>query len=365
MRALSRFTGVFFCCFILSVFAQQQAVSPSVAPSANSSTQASPDDHRISIDAVVTDKSGRPVAGLSEQDFTLLDGKQRQAITSFRAVDDTHKPNHPVQAIFVVDAVNTSLQTILYERKEVNRFLLQNGGKLPVPATLMIFTETSAQMQPVPTTDGNALADELNSSDVGRRMVGRSAGFWGGTERLSESLSTLRQLTAFESKRPGRKLLIWMSPGWPLFPDLILNAKQEAWIFNEVVTLSKELREARVTLYSVDPLGNSDAGSMRTTYYEAFLKGVKSARQADNADLALQVLATQSGGRVLTSSNDIAKEMGECLVDAPVYYTMTFEAPPADGPNEYHSLELKVDKPGLVARTRMGYYDQPAKATPR
>jgi hypothetical protein len=32
-----------------------------------------------------------------------------------------------------------------------------------------------------------------------------------------------------------------------------------------------------------------------------------------------------------------------------------------DGPNEYHALEMKFDKPGLKALTRTGYYAQPAR----
>jgi len=38
---------------------------------------------------------------------------------------------------------------------------------------------------------------------------------------------------------------------------------------------------------------------------------------------------------------------------------MTFDAPSATRENEYHSLDVKVNKPGLKARTRMGYYTQP------
>ena len=33
--------------------------------------------------------------------------------------------------------------------------------------------------------------------------------------------------------------------------------------------------------------------------------------------------------------------------------------------DEYHTLEVKVDKPGLTARTRTGYYAQPYEAAGR
>ena len=96
----------------------------------------------------------------------------------------------------------------------------------------------------------------------------------------------------------------------------------------------------------------------RRFYYESFLKGVGSANKVQNGNLALQVLAAQSGGQVLNSNNDIAKLIATCLADAQAFYTLSFDSPPADHANEYHSLQVTIDKPGLTARTRTGYYAQ-------
>ncbi len=41
------------------------------------------------------------------------------------------------------------------------------------------------------------------------------------------------------------------------------------------------------------------------------------------------------------------------------WYEITFDPLPADKPNEYHQIQIKLDKPGLVARTRTGYYANP------
>ena len=129
--------------------------------------------------------------------------------------------------------------------------------------------------------------------------------------------------------------------------------------FRSVVALSDGLQKARITLYSVDPLGTADAVGVRTSYYKDFLKGVRAARQVQAGNLALQVLADQSGGRVLNSSNDVAGEIATCIADATAFYVLSFDGVEGDGPNEYHMLEVKIDKPGLTARTRSGYYAQP------
>lgn len=223
-------------------------------------------------------------------------------------------------------------------------------------------------MQPLPTRDGNKLAQDLNSNPSGLRSIGRSAGYYGASERLDLSLRTLEGLIARERTQPGRKLLIWMSPGWPLLTSarIQLTNKDQAWIFNAAVSFSKELRDARMTLYSIDPLGMSDAVTGRTTFWQGFVKGLPSKSKVEGGGyLALQVLATQSGGLVLNSNNDLEKLIASCVLDAKAYYTLSFDAPPADHPNEYHNLEVKVDKPDLKARTRTGYYAQPYQTNGR
>ena len=56
---------------------------------------------------------------------------------------------------------------------------------------------------------------------------------------------------------------------------------------------------------------------------------------------------------------DIVALLQKCMADTGAYYEMSFDAPPADHRDEYHSLEVGVSKPGLTARTRQGYYAQP------
>jgi VWFA-related protein len=347
----------------LSVQAQQSAPPEPAPPLAERPSTAEPaEGRRISIDVVVTDKSGAPISGLQQQDFSLLDDKQPQKVASFAAFDDTNAATAPPQQlIFVIDSVNTSYMAMGMARQQLGKFLHDSGPQLPVPASFVFFTETSTQMQPHPSRDTNELAGFLSANEAGFRAVGRAAGFYGAAERLQLSIRALGELVTYESKQPGRKLVIWISPGWALLSGVRveITSKQQDMLFNTVVQLSGQLRQARMTLYSVDPLGMSDAASGRTFYYQEFLKGVPSARKVENGNLALQVLAAQSGGRVLNSSNDIAKLVASCVTDVKAYYTLSFDAPRADHANEFHSLGVAVAKPGLTARTRMGYYAQP------
>jgi VWFA-related protein len=315
-------------------------------------------NRRITLDVVVTDKSGKPVPGLAQPDFTLLDNKQPQKIVSFDALTG---PAAPVEVILLVDEVNTSFTNVSYERQQIEKFLKQNGGELDRPTSLVFLADSGVTPGKVSSRDGNALIAELNEHDSGLRTIRRSQGIYGASDRVQLSLRAIEQLAGYESSRPGRKLVIWLSPGWPFLsgPREELTSKDQQGLFSTIVGLSDALRQARITLYSIDPLGTADAGGFRTTYYEEFIKGIKKATQVHIGDVGLQVLATQSGGRVLYSSNDVAGEIASCVADAAAFYVINFDGLPGDGPNEYHSLEIKLDKPGLTARTRTGYYAQP------
>jgi VWFA-related protein len=319
-----------------------------------------PTDRQIRLDVQVSDKSGAPVRGLQKEDFTVLDDKRPQSILSFHAAD-SGTPADSVEIVLVIDAVNAGFQSVSYERNEVRKFLLQNGGKLAQPTSIVFFADAGAKMQDRPSRDGNNLVSLYEQFETGLRTVNRSQGFYGAADRLELSLKTLSQLTNYEKARPGRKLVIWFSPGWPLLtgPSIQLTQKDEQHFFQSIVEASTGLRQARITLYSIDPLGLADAGGIRLSYYEQFLKGVSNPTRAQAANLSLQVLCVQSGGRVLNGSNDLTQELATAASDANAFYVLSFEGARADHPDEYHAIEVNLDKPGVKARTRTGYYAQP------
>lgn len=319
-------------------------------------------DKKITLDVTVTDKAGQTVPGLQQQDFTLMDNKSPDRILAFRAIQDPGgMPNPPIQAIIVVDEVNTGFTWVANERQQVTNFLNRDEGRLQIPTSLVFFSDKGTQAEPNATRDGHVLIATLKQNENALRTINRSQGFYGAADRFTMSLDALNRLATFEESKPGRKLVVWVSPGWPLLsgPNVILTNKQQQGLFRSIVNTSAALRRAHITLYSVDPLGTRDAGGFRTFYWEQFTKGIKSPNEVQIGNLALQVFAFQSGGRVLNSSNDVASEIASCVKDANSYYEITFDERPGDGPDEYHAISVKVDKPGLTARTRTGYYALP------
>jgi hypothetical protein len=136
-----------------------------------------------------------------------------------------------------------------------------------------------------------------------------------------------------------------------------MDDKQRQGIFNAIVMISTRLRQARLTLYDINPLGAAES-TQNIFYYEEFLKGISKSSQVSDGNLALQVLATQTGGLVLNSSNDVTALLQQAFADADAWYELSFD-PVRSEPNEYHHLEIRLDKPGLIPRTRQSYYTQP------
>lgn len=76
---------------------------------------------------------GRPVGGLKERDFTILDNKAPQTITSFSAVDGGQAP---VEVVVVIDAVNIGYENVALQRVAAKSFCgsLRAGRYSAAPA---------------------------------------------------------------------------------------------------------------------------------------------------------------------------------------------------------------------------------------
>jgi VWFA-related protein len=369
---MSRWALSLLFCFAYVGIAQQTALPEPQAPNQEGpalshrppASVAAPQG-TTKLDVMVTDGAGQPVAGLQQQDFTLLDNRKPQPILSFRAVDGTTgdgtAADPPVQVILLIDMANNLLHNVAYERYQIDKFLKQNGGKLVQPVTLMVLSDQGVQAQPQPSRDGNGVAGGLDRIENSIHTI-PVAGGYDAIERMELSLKALRQIVEVEGQRPGKKLLIWIGPGWPMLenPGYVASDKDRRGQFNAIVELTQQLRESRVTLYSINAIDPGSPAQMRSDYYKNFLKGVTSAKQVDSGALSVPVFAVHSGGRVFQSSGDLITLLNGCVAEAKAYYTLGFDPPAADHVDEYHELAVKVDKPGTTAHTNTSYYAQPA-----
>jgi VWFA-related protein len=203
VRRFPWFFAIWYCLLPVAGFAQQEARNNSAA-------------RDITLDVVVTDKAGTLIRGLQQNDFTLLDNKEPRALTSFRAVDvQAGTPAPYIEIVVVIDAINADPLKATSEREGVRKFLQSNGGKLAQPVSVVVVSDNPTQIRSKPSTDGNAQAALVDQYVTGLRTVNQSQGNYGVAERYQMSMKALGSLAGYEAVKPGRKLFLWISPGWP------------------------------------------------------------------------------------------------------------------------------------------------------
>jgi VWFA-related protein len=305
----------------------------------------------IKLDVIARDSADNPVTGLKQQDFVVLDNGSSKAITSFAEVgkDDT-----PPTIVLVFDVINSPVTYATFQRQELTKFLRANEGKLAYPTVLTVVAPEGVSSSPTPTTDGNALAATLAKVNLGPGLVQRSSGGAAAQQRVNLSIKALNETLGSAGKFPGRKLVLYLSPGWALMGGEPMAPEQEKEMFAIVKNYSTGMRQTRVTLYMLNTQG-AGASVSGLQAYRQYLKGVNDVRKTDFADMSLQVLATQSGGLVL-NSNDLGVMMQTCLKDADQHYEIEFPASGAEKNVAFHEVQVKVNRPNVGTRTRNGYY---------
>ena len=323
----------------------------------------------IHLDVAATDREGKPFSGLAAKDFTLTDNGVPKKIVSFAASNQpTNENERLTEVVLVLDEVNLSPVQLELVKDESIKFLRQNGGHLGEPTSVYWFTTSGLYATATPTTDGNALAEDVAHHASHRTVWAISRSYDPFVTAESESYArwvrSLRAVYSIAIERrgaPARKLLLWMGFGWlPVHgPESYKDAA-----FPWLVELSTRIREARMVISEVTARTEPTASDFKDAYKD-YLAGVRTPSELEErgfgsySHFALPVLAIQSGGLVLDELSEISRTIEHCVEDARVFYTMSFDPPYAAQPDEYHDLKVQIEAPGLSARTTTGYYDQP------
>jgi VWFA-related protein len=300
------------CLLFVSLTSGQQSVSTSgganrAADVYRSDTTISVDSDLVLIPVTVTDGSGRVVAGLEKEHFTLFENSTQQSITHFASEDA------PVSIGIVFDA-SDSMAPRLHKALESLNALLNNAN--PADEFFLVRFSTQATLV-APMAKGT---DEIRQA-VSMLQVGGSTALLDGV-RLA--------MTEMHHAHYVRKAIIIISDG---------EDNCSHWSVRE---LKEWVREQDVLIYAIGITGPADA--------------------LNSGAALLTEIANQTGGRMfqvnkLKQLPDIAATIGGWLRKQ---YILGYV--PADSLKDgsYRKVQLKVDRPKgfprLHAVWRQGYY---------
>ena len=319
---------------------QEPPPQPKAAPPGASAQQKQTIHIRVDqiiVPVLVRNDSGDPVFGLSKKDFRIFDEDLEQEIEYF-ANDPV-----PLSVVFLVDddlpqhtadTVNRSLTAALGGMAEVDemavvlfaqypRTVADFGSDLDQLHTVLTRTEVAGHFpgtgSPTMTLPPNP---NTNSQEIGVPQ-------WGKVVQTESKDLDDAVLYAAKMLQPRplerRKLLLIVSDG--------RNSRNNTASFGEVVRM---LLSAHISVYGI---------------------GVSQA-VLDRKRAAIARYVDATGGDIFyaASRRTLEEDYSRILEESRNRYTLAYTPRGTDRSKEYHSIEVRVERPNLKVTARDGYY---------
>ena len=356
----------------------------------------------VLTNVVVRDKkTGQIVKGLKASDFTIMENGKPQTIASFdyQNVDEAavlaEKSTVSGKAT-IADLLNRDLAATPEQLRD-HRLIVMffdlssmqpedidraveaaedyiNKKMQPADLVASVSLSTGLTMDQDFTSDKDALLKAVrkyNGTDSTGFALGNEGGTTDGTSDDSSSftaddseynaLNTDRELFAIRTiaraleRVDQKKSMLYFSGG--LTRQGIENQASMRAATNEAV-------KANMAIYAVDsrglqalpPVGDASQGSLRGTaaYSGAAMQSQLNANFSSQETLG--TLASDTGGKLFTDSNDFAPAFQQVQHDTEAYYIVGFHStnPAHDG--SYRHLTVKVNRSDVKIEYRPGYY---------
>ena len=155
--------------------------------------------------------------------------------------------------------------------------------------------------------------------------------------------------------------MIWIGRGFPTLNSINTQIDTQTRVENAVQQCVNELRDARVTLYTIDPAGVQLSNNYNTWGPDSL------APDPFGGNYEFDKLAKATGGRSLYGRNDVDMEIGTAIRDGSSTYSVSYRPTSVvENPQKFRKIVVTVDRPGVKVYTREGYYLQrrPSQVNP-
>jgi VWFA-related protein len=380
----------------MTVPAQTPANDPLVTPTFSAGTKL------VQVDVVARSK-GAPAKGLTKDDFTVFDNGKSQKISFFSvrsnrtagsvsvplpagaASNRTERDDEALAhaTVLLIDQKNTLHANQAFAIQRIVKFVQTRRNKSDRIGIYTFGKDGKLQIVQDLTDDGELLvraANTLKAQDPNYRSPDTA----GMTDRAAtEFIELLIRERAMDTKQvleatahhladvPGRKSLIWVSVGFPLFWPPQPGPDPADIDFNpDMDQTARVLNDANVALYGVDARGLQVAMGGAAGIADAEHAGPRqpgppgqlvrpTARVRDGYPAGLDTMAKLSGltgGLLYTNDNGIEDLIREAMDDGELTYTLGFYPMEDAQDGTWHGLQVRVDKSGVNLRYRENYF---------
>lgn len=388
--------------------------SPSRAQNPKTESRPQSEDERIvvntslvQVDAVVTDKNGKPVSNLQPADFELVEGGRARDIVGFSYVplgakaSETNKnarvsaneaappqlhglrPDSYRRAIaIVVDDFGLSAESIARLRNALEKFVAEQTNSNDViavvrssggPGAMAQFTSNQAQLLATirgirwyATGRGGSFAQHsmtpFDDNENGVALQGYSSStppdlsskeFFGGS--LGALAFVIEQLAKF----PGRKSMVVVSENLPL-TTLAAQTSGATSFLDKLIALANQ---HSIVISTMDARGLSKPGlTADDSQYNLAANQVEKKVRERNiaftvAQDTLSYLAEQTGGTFVRNNNDLNNGLRRIVDSEQGYYLMAFRPDDADKQrtDRVYKVSVRLKRSDLVLRSRSDF----------
>ncbi len=338
----------------------------------------------VVLDVVVTDKKGAPVTGLTRDDFRVYENKVPQTIAAFEAPAarlavqpasyaaihstsdlDRLAPQAPV-SVLVLDEITTKFEDEAFARFAIQKYLKGEGDVLAEPTLLMAVNLEQQTVLRDYTTSKREILEAMDRHWAVSDARRQNPNYQG--QQAMASLLSLTAVAEAMAGHGGHKNILWIGRG---FPDLNWDAYPASTVQElkqAIATCTNRLREARVTLYSVDPASMPPGQPVtHTDDPQMFYETGDTSGQIHNpfgGQEDFDELARATGGRAMHGKAAVDKEIAESVAYGRDFYTIAYKPMNATGEaREYRSTEVAMKDPKLLANGPAGYFTGTATST--
>jgi VWFA-related protein len=331
------------------------------AASASTPSAPSPDSRTVRVEAIVTDKQGKPIVNLRSADFAVLENGVAQKIESAVLMTKVVAPSTPAPIESAADAERAAREPgtrviAIYldefhvrsgESTERVRYALSRFIEEQLrPTDLVVVMKPLDHVTDIKFTRDRDIARKAVASFDGRKddytprtpfeeqYVGRAPEAV-RTARAQIVMSGLRALaTRIGELDGGLAGVVLVTEG---FSSEVPRSRERR--LPDLQGIVRAASRFRVLLYAFDPGGAPAPSAAETTEPER----------------AIQSLARQTGGGVVIAGDDLVTAFERVSRDLDTYYVLTYQSSQAND-GRFHELQVTSPRRGALVRTRSGYW---------